>query len=211
MRTNVLTIVCLALAMVAGLTAMTYAQQRPGPPPPPSMDSHDPDMNSGPPGPGMGPERGDMPPQPRGMGNDRGGRHRQFSPRHAGRHGENGGAMLERLGLSDEQRQKMRDLRTNMKNTSREQRMRLVGLEDEKQTMLSSGKLDIARMEKIDEEILKISTEILKAKLKSRRDGLAVLTSEQMKKLGDGLEGGTLGAGPSSMFRGHNRRPDRFQ
>ncbi len=210
MRKNALTIVGLALVLVVGITVLTYAREGGGPPLPPSPPGpHDPDMDAPPPpGPGVGPGRGEMPPPPPGPGNSQG-RGRRFFQSPGGPQGRPAGSLFQRLGLTDEQQQKLRDLRTNMKNTSREQRMKLVSLEDEKQTMLSSGKLDVDRMEKIDEELVKISADLLKARLKVRRDGLAILTPEQIKRLGDGAEDALLRGGPGWMFRGHHRRPDR--
>ncbi len=200
MKRNMFGILALALIVALGITAMAQAQGRPGPPPPP-MGGPDDGPDSGP---GVGPGDEDMPPPPPGMGQGQG-RPRDRMGRGGRFHGgKDDSRMFERLGLTEEQRQKLRDLRTSVKNTTRQKRMQLVSLEDEKKTMLSSGKIDMAKMEKIDEEMVKVTGDLLRARHKAKRDGLAILTPDQLKRFGDLTAGQGEGFGPG---QGPGQRP----
>jgi Spy/CpxP family protein refolding chaperone len=207
MNTKTFAILAAALLLALGMTAMSQAQGRPEPPRP-SVDARDAGPDAGP-GLGVGDE--EMPPPPPGMGQGRGRARDRMRPGGQG-HGMKGEArMFEQLGLTDEQRQKLRDLRTAMKNTTRAKRMQLISLEDEKKTVLSSGNLDMAKMEKIDEEIVKVTADILRARHKARRDGLAILTPDQLKRFGDGMVGPDhgldAGPGPGGRMRGKRGQP----
>ncbi len=211
MKTKTFAILALALVLALGLTAMAQAQGRPGPPQPP-MGAQDDGPDAGP---GIGPGDEDRPPPPPGMGQGRGRFREHMRPGGQG-HGMRGEArMFERLGLTDEQRQKLRELRTNMKDTTRQKRMQMISLEDEKRTMLSSGKIDMAKMEKIDEEIVKVTADILRARLKAGRDRLSILTPDQLKRFGDvmaepgeGSDAGPgQGPGPGGRMRGKRGQP----
>jgi protein CpxP len=51
--------------------------------------------------------------------------------------------------------------------------------------MLLSGKIDQQKLAQIDDQFLKVKTELMKARLKFQRDRLALLTPEQTNKLAD--------------------------
>ena len=50
--------------------------------------------------------------------------------------------------------------------------------------MLISGKIDQQKLAQIDDQIVKLQSDLLKEKLKLRRERLAILTPEQIEKLG---------------------------
>jgi Spy/CpxP family protein refolding chaperone len=130
---------------------------------------------------------------------------------HPGAWGPGGGgpgheAMREKLGLSDDQEKEMRAKWVVFQEKTRQNRTALISLMDEKRTMIVSGKLDKAKLEKMDEEIVKLRTELLREKLKMKRDRLSILTPEQVAKLGEmGFHrgkgfGGCGGRGPGHRF-----------
>lgn len=95
--------------------------------------------------------------------------------------------LVEKLGLSDEQKTKMREIKVNFREKTRKARLKLRELMDEKLTMLMSGKVDQGKLAQIDEELVKSRTEVMTARLKMKRDRLAVLTPDQVSKLADAL------------------------
>ena len=68
-------------------------------------------------------------------------------------------------------------------NKTRKARIALMGLHDEKRTMLISGQIDQARVAKCDEEIVKLSAEVLGENLKANRELLSNLNPEQVQLL----------------------------
>jgi periplasmic protein CpxP/Spy len=134
-----------------------------------------PDMG---PGPGMhpgGPHEGLMPP-PRQHG------HMGPPPPPPGGHRE---FFAKMLGLTDEQKKEMRGLLVNFQERTRKARMALASLGDERRTMMMSGKIDEQKLAKIDEETVKVSSELMKERMKMRRDRLALLTQDQITRLAD--------------------------
>jgi Spy/CpxP family protein refolding chaperone len=63
--------------------------------------------------------------------------------------------------------------------------MELKSLKDEKKTMLLSGKIDQQKLAQIDDQIVKLVPDLVKEKLKLRRDRLAQLTPEQIGRVAD--------------------------
>jgi Spy/CpxP family protein refolding chaperone len=97
--------------------------------------------------------------------------------------------MLERIpGLTEDQRNQMRSLLIAFRERSRKARMNVRSLEDEKSTMLLSGKLDQNKMAGIDEEIVKQNAEVERERLKMRREALGLLRPDQMSRLGHGQQ-----------------------
>ena len=94
-------------------------------------------------------------------------------------------ALQEKLGLSEQQ---VKDLRAKM-DEHREQikkfRASLTPLMEEKRNMMRSGKIDQERLSKIDEEIGKLRSDILRERLKMERDRLLILTPDQVKRLSE--------------------------
>lgn len=103
------------------------------------------------------------------------------------RPGRGGGwaALSKRLNLTDEQREQMRNLYVQFREKTREARMAVKSLVDEKKTMLISGKIDRNRLAQLDEAILKSRNEVCKERLKMQRDRLALLTDKQVQQLAD--------------------------
>jgi Spy/CpxP family protein refolding chaperone len=119
--------------------------------------------------------------------------------------------LFKRLNLTDEQREQMRNLYVQFRENTREARMAAKSLADEKKTMLISGKIDQKKLAELDEAILKSRNEVRKARLKMKRDRLALLTDEQVKRLADfmarkqycSLLGGFPGHRGKGRFRHH--------
>lgn len=91
------------------------------------------------------------------------------------------------LNLTSQQLQEMRKLRADFQERTRKARTALYALNDEKTAMLSSGKIDMEKLAKIDEEILKAQTDVLRERLKMQRERLKLLSEEQLERLGDFL------------------------
>jgi len=91
----------------------------------------------------------------------------------------------ERLGLTKDQKKKMRGLVGAFLNDTRSARTAKMALKDEKRAMIISGKIDPKRLAAIDDEMVKAKAQIMKERLKMKRAGLALLTEEQRDRLGD--------------------------
>ena len=94
-------------------------------------------------------------------------------------------AMLQKLGITDEQKTKIRALYVGFKDRTRKTRMDLMSLKDEKKTMLLSGKVDQQKLTQMDDQTVKLVSDLLKEKLKLRRDRLALMTPEQLGRIAD--------------------------
>ena len=99
--------------------------------------------------------------------------------------GTRGMDFADRLGLTDEQRDKMREIKVAFRNQTRKTRVSLMSLKDEKRTMIMSAKIDQKKLKELDDAIVKAKSEIMTARLKMRRDRLSLLTPEQLKKLAE--------------------------
>jgi len=102
-------------------------------------------------------------------------------------------ALIEKLKLTDDQRKQMRRLFVDFENNSRKTRMALLGLHDEKRTMLLSGKIDHGELAKLDEQITELASEVMTEDLKMHRDLLSKLTPEQIDRMGVFSEKGDAG------------------
>ncbi len=94
-------------------------------------------------------------------------------------------AMMKKLGITDEQKKQIRALYVGFKDRTRKTRMDLMSLRDEKKTMLLSGKIDQQKSAQIDDQIVKLVSDLVREKLKLRRDRLALLTPEQIDRVAD--------------------------
>jgi len=101
------------------------------------------------------------------------------------RHGSSLKALIKKLGITDEQKNQIRALYTGFSDQTRKTRADLMALRDEKRTMLLSGKVDQQKLAQIDDQIVKLVTDLNREKLKLKRDRLAVLTPEQIERLAD--------------------------
>jgi len=97
------------------------------------------------------------------------------------------GFFQKKLGLTDEQTKEMRNQFVNFQERTRKTRMALMTLADEKRTMLMSGKIDAQKLASIDEEIVKTTSELMRERLKMRRDRLSLLTPDQITRLADAM------------------------
>jgi Spy/CpxP family protein refolding chaperone len=66
---------------------------------------------------------------------------------------------------------------------TRKARMELMGLKDEHRAMMLTGTADLKKMAQLDEQEVKLVSEIMSEKFKMRRNRLSVLTPDQMEKL----------------------------
>lgn len=94
-------------------------------------------------------------------------------------------AMMKKLGITDEQKTKIRALYVGFLDRTRKTRMDLKSLKDEKKTMLLSGKIDQQKLAQTDDQVVKLVSDLLKEKLKLRRDRLALMTPEQIGRIAD--------------------------
>ncbi len=108
--------------------------------------------------------------------------------------------LLEKLKLTDDQLKEMRLAYVDFQERTKKARNALMGLRDEKRTMLISGKIDQAKLAKWDEEITKLSAEVMGEELKMKREHLAKLTPEQMDLLADFLGKGAIAHGRKMMM-----------
>jgi Spy/CpxP family protein refolding chaperone len=102
-----------------------------------------------------------------------------------GRHGHGFVEMLKKLGITDEQKSKIRELYVGFRDRTRKARMELMSFMDEKRTMMLSGKIDQAKLAQIDEQIVKLRSDVMRERLKLRRDRLGLLTQEQIGRIAD--------------------------
>jgi Spy/CpxP family protein refolding chaperone len=100
-------------------------------------------------------------------------------------HGNMLEAMQKKLGITDDQKKQIRALYVGYRDKTRKARIELMSLKDEKKTMLLSGKIDQQKLAQIDDQVVKLVGDIMKEKLKLRRDRLALLTPEQIGRLAD--------------------------
>jgi Spy/CpxP family protein refolding chaperone len=127
----------------------------------------------------------------------------EFKGRH-GRRGRGWRGLAERLGLSEEQRDKMREIKVDFKNQTRKTRISLLSLKDEKRTMIMSAKIDQKKLKELDDAIVKAKTELMTARFKMKRERLKLLTPDQLKKLADFVSSKRWGG------RGFHGRGKRF-
>jgi Spy/CpxP family protein refolding chaperone len=146
-----------ALLAMGVMVAVSSAQSDPG------MKSSSPEMRGG----------GVNPPEPSG----------EFSGRGHGKHSLE--AMQKRLGITDDQKKQIRALYVGFRDRTRKARTELMSLKDEKKTMVLSGKIDQQKLAQMDDQTVKLATDLMKEKLKLRRDRLALLTPEQLGRLAD--------------------------
>lgn len=102
-----------------------------------------------------------------------------------GHHGPGLEAIHKKLGITDDQKKQMRALQVGFRDGTRKARMDLASLRDEKKTMMLSGKIDQQKLAQIDDQVVKLRTDLMREKLKLRRDRLALLTPEQIGRLAD--------------------------
>lgn len=115
------------------------------------------------------------------------------------------GAVLKKLGVTDEQKKQIRGLVVEAKERTRKSRADLISLIDEKKTMLMSGKIDQSKLSGIDEKIVKLSGDLMRERMKTRREILALLTPEQVERMADLLLEKSGPGGFGKMGRGGHR------
>jgi Spy/CpxP family protein refolding chaperone len=94
-------------------------------------------------------------------------------------------AIQKKLGITDDQKKQMRALQVGFQDRTRKTRTDLASLRDEKKTMMLSGKIDQQKLAQIDDQIVKLRSDIMRERLKMWRDRLALLTPEQIGRISD--------------------------
>lgn len=92
-------------------------------------------------------------------------------------------AMMKKLGITDDQKKQIRALYVGFEDRTRKARSELFSLKDEKKTMVLSGKIDQAKLAQIDEQIVKLVSDVMRERFKLQRDRLALMTPEQLDKI----------------------------
>ena len=100
-------------------------------------------------------------------------------------HGPSLKAIMEKLGITDAQKKKIRALYVGFQDRTRKTRMELRSLQDEKRTMLLSEKIDQQKLAQMDDQVVKLVSDVLREKLKLKRDRLALMTPEQIGRIAD--------------------------
>jgi len=100
-------------------------------------------------------------------------------------HGPNLEAIQKKLGITDDQKKQFRGLYVGFRDKTRKARTELMALKDEKKTMVLSGKIDQQKLAQLDDQQVKLVSDLMKERLKLRRDRLALMTPEQIGRLAD--------------------------
>lgn len=199
MRKSMVVLLPVILTLILVGVPICAFDDNPGPPPgargfgpPPTEEFGDPSAHAG------GEPSGMRPPGPPGP------------PRGPWRHrrGERGGGrgfLMRRLALTEGQLAQMRDKYVVLRDNTRKARSDLAVLKDEKMTMILSGHVDLEKMAKLDEEIVKTQAEIEREKLKMQRERLKLLTPDQAAKLSDFLANREM-RGMMRQFLGRRHR-----
>ncbi len=155
-----------------------------GPPgPPPGPHPHGGQFLAGPPGPPLGP-----PPGPPLLGGFPG---LWNAPPD----------LIAELKLTADQLKQIRLMYVDFKDRTRKARIALMSLRDEKQTMMLYGKIDVAKLAKMDDETVKLASEVMGEDLKMKREQLSKLTPEQQERLAEFLSKRKPPHGPKMMPR----------
>ena len=94
---------------------------------------------------------------------------------------------MNELGLSDEQKQQLRELRSASRARTREARNAIKNIREQKLSMLKSGKVSQQELLRLDEEYMQRHTPLDLERLRMQRERAALLTPEQAKRLGEFL------------------------
>jgi Spy/CpxP family protein refolding chaperone len=107
----------------------------------------------------------------------------EFGGKWHSRHGLE--AIQKKLGITDDQKKQMRALYVGFSDRTRKARTELMAIKDEKRTMLMSGKIDQQKLAQLDDQAVKLRADVMRERLKLKRDRLAIMTPEQIEKLAD--------------------------
>ncbi len=87
--------------------------------------------------------------------------------------------------MTGEQKKQIRNLYVGFLDRTRKTRMDLRSFKDEKRTMLLSGKIDQQKSAQMDDQVVKLVSDVLKERLKLRRDRLALMSPERIGYIAD--------------------------
>ncbi len=93
------------------------------------------------------------------------------------------GVLQRRLRLSGEQKREMQLLYTGFQDSTRDTRRNLASRLKEKKDMLRSGKIDEKELAQLDDQIVKLRSDMFRDRLKLVRDRLGLLTPDQTHRL----------------------------
>jgi Spy/CpxP family protein refolding chaperone len=88
-----------------------------------------------------------------------------------------------RLKLTKQQRKEMQSLYNGFTDQTRDARTNLISSLDQKKAMLKSGTIDEKKLADLDDQIVKLRSDIFRDRLKLVRDRLALLTPAQTQRL----------------------------
>jgi hypothetical protein len=91
-------------------------------------------------------------------------------------------ALTDELGLTDEQLGQMLLIYVDYNGRTRKARTALADLHGEKEAMVLRGKIDQARLVKLDQETIELASEVMSEKLKMKREQLSKLRPEQVER-----------------------------
>jgi Spy/CpxP family protein refolding chaperone len=94
---------------------------------------------------------------------------------------------MNQLGLSPEQKQRLRELRFASRERTMQARGTIKNIREQKLTMLKSGAVNQQELLRLDKEYMKYHTQLDLERLRMQRERAALLTSEQAKRLGEFL------------------------
>jgi len=94
-------------------------------------------------------------------------------------------AIQPKLGITDDQKEADENVSGGFRDRTRKARTDLMSLRDEKKAMALSGKIDQQQLAQIDDQIVKLRSDLKREKLKLRRDRLALFTPEQIGQIAD--------------------------
>jgi len=114
-------------------------------------------------------------------------------------------AIQKKLGITEDQKKQFRALYTGFSDRTRKARTELMALKDEKRTMLMSGKVDQQKLAQLDDQIVKLRADVMRERLKLKRDRLAILTPQQIEKIADWKAHKAFRSKFGGMHRGHRR------
>lgn len=93
------------------------------------------------------------------------------------------GVLQRRLRLTGQQKRQMQSLYTSFEDRTKDSRSKFVSLLNEKKDQLRSGKIDEKKLADLDDQIVKLRSNIFRDRLQLVRDRLALLTPDQTRRL----------------------------
>jgi hypothetical protein len=110
------------------------------------------------------------------------------------------GLMID-FGLTDDQLGKMLLIYVDYNDRTRMARTALAGLHEERENMMLRGKIDQAKLAKLDQETIKLASEVTSERLRMQREQLSKLSPQQVERFAQFLSKLKLPCGNEVMLR----------